>query len=280
MQTLTRPIFVLHPEPRVLELLGGIPGHPYRVEAVADWDRMIAQVRRASPTAVAVVSPFGVGTEADGVSERIRDLLREFPSLTVVAAFEVRPSNGSVLKTLVDWGIADWLDLSREETPAAVVRRLHAVRSRPVLRLLRRALPRGVPSRSRHLLRVAADVVADGGQVPEFAAALKVAERTVPRWCGRADLPAPRRLLAWLRLLMAADLLDDTSRSIESVSRACGFAGAPSLKTSLRNLLNTSVVELRARGAFDTAGAAFARELFDLRETGRDRPGRAQESLH
>jgi transcriptional regulator GlxA family with amidase domain len=131
------------------------------------------------------------------------------------------------------------------------------------------------------LLSVAVEVVAAGGQAPEMAAALGVAERTVPRWCERADLPPPRRLMAWIRLLLAADLLDNSdSHSNESIARATGYAGAQSLKTAMRNLMRMSVRELRARGAFDTVARAFADDLFALREQARAGGKPAKTWLH
>ena len=93
----------------------------------------------------------------------------------------------------------------------------------------------------------------------------------MPRWCRRADLPPPRRLLAWLRLLLAADLLDDPGRSVASIAEACGYASEVSLKAALRQFMGAPPSELRRRGAFDTAARAFAQELFELREAARAR---------
>lgn len=280
MQPVPRSLLLLHPDERLATDLSRVPGLPYRVQRVPDWRTLKEVLGRSTPTTLAVVYPFGTGGADGGLSEELRDLLREFPSATVVAALHVEPTRPGELETLLQWGIADWLDLVREETPAAITRRLRALWVRPVQRLLQRALPRGVPSRARMLLSVAVETVAAGGQAPEMAAALGVTERTVPRWCERADLPPPRRLLAWLRLLLAADLLDDPGRSIESVARATGYAGAQSLKTALRNLLGASARELRARGAFDVVASAFAKELFDLREQARGQGKPAKTWLH
>jgi transcriptional regulator GlxA family with amidase domain len=183
----------------------------------------------------------------------------------------VDPARADLLRTLLEWGVADVVALGREDSPAALARRIRVVQGRAVHRLLRRALPRGVPSRARVLLTKAAETVAAGGQAPELAEALGVNERTVPRWCARADLPPPRRLMAWLRLLMAADLLDDAHRSVASVARACGYSNEVSLKAALRQFMGAPPSELRRMGAFDTAARAFSRELFELREAGRTR---------
>lgn len=270
MQPVPRTLLLLHPDDRLAAELGRIPSLPYRVQRVADWRSLKDLLGRSAPTTLCVVYPFGSAGENGGLSEELHDLLREFPSATVVAALHVDPTRPDALQALLQWGVADWLDLVRENTPAAITRRLRRVWGRPVQRLLGRALPRGVPSRARMLLSAAVEVVAAGGQAPEMAAALGVAERTVPRWCVRADLPPPRRLLAWLRLLLAADLLDHPGRSIESVARATGYAGAQSLKTALRNLIGMSVREMRARGAFQMVAEAFSTELFELREAARD----------
>jgi hypothetical protein len=281
MQPVLRPLLLLHPDEGLATVLSQIPSFPYRVQRVGDWAALGDLLGRSPPTTLAVVYPFGAEGTSEAVSEDLLNLLRRYPSATVVAALHVSPSRPEIIHSLLDWGVADWLDLTREDTPAAIARRLRSVWSHPVQRLLRRALPNGVPSRSRMLLSVAVEVVAAGGQAPEMASALGVAERTVPRWCERADLPPPRRLMAWLRLLLAADLLDDSgSRSIESIARATGYAGAQSLKTGMRNLMRMNVRELRAQGAFETVAHAFANDLFALREQARANGKPARTWLH
>jgi methylphosphotriester-DNA--protein-cysteine methyltransferase len=68
---------------------------------------------------------------------------------------------------------------------------------------------------------------------------------------------------------MAADLLDDQSRPVESIARSVGYASASSFKQSLRSLLKTTPHELRRQAAFDTAAAAFGSELSELRQNRR-----------
>ena len=276
MQTVPRPILLLHSDPALGDLLLRFSGGPYHVQRVPDWAALGRILRGSPPLTLVVVDPWEPGEGAPKLAGDLRDILRGTPGLTVVAALRIPPADAEVVTTLLDWGVADWIDLDREDTPAAVVRRLRTVEARPVERLIARALPRGVPSRSRALLTTAALVVARGGQVPDLAAALGVTTRTVPRWFARADLPAPRRLLAWLRLLIAADLLDDPRRSIESVARGVGYAGAAALKTGLRNILGMTPQELRDRGAFQTVAGEFSDELGSVREASRTRGRRPE----
>lgn len=270
MQTIVRPLLVLHSSTALHQALSQLPGVPYTLQRVSDWNGLCAALRRAPATAVCIVEGVERGERDDVPPDALRRLLTEFPSATVLVALDVQPRHAPLLRTLQDWGIADTIDTVREDTPEALARRLRLVQGRSVRLLLKRALPKGVPSRTRWLLTIAAEVVAVGGAAPQLAEALEVDDRTVPRWCRRADLPPPRTLLAWLRVLLAAELLDDPGRSVESVARACGYATSASLKSSLRNLFGLTPRALREQGAFDFVGAAFAQQLFHLRETARE----------
>ncbi|HYJ78039.1 MAG TPA: helix-turn-helix domain-containing protein [Longimicrobiaceae bacterium] len=269
MQSFVRPLYLLHSSDALRDRLLEAQAGAFRLARVDDW-AALRQALFRSPAAVAVVDPCEPG-RSGAPAAALRDLLAELPSATVLAALEVAPADGALLRTLMAWGVADVIVLGREDTPAALAHRVRAVQGLAVHRLLRRALPRGVPGRARPLLAAAAETVAAGGQAPELAAALGVNERTVPRWFERADLPPPRRLLAWLRLLLAAELLDDPGRTVAAVAQACGYANEASLKAALRQFMGAPPSELRRRGAFATGAAAFADELFRLREAARTR---------
>lgn len=276
MQPVVRPLFLLHGDSALRHALGRIPGQPYALAPVPDWSALRDGLRRAPLTALVVADPLAAGDGGD-LSADLAELLRAYPSATVLAAFPVTPAGAERVLTLGAWGVADVIDLARERTPEALERRLRVVQGRAVQRLLQRALPPTLPGRTRSLLAVAAEVVSRGGQSPELAAALHVTERTVARWCERADLPPARRLLAWMRVLIAAELLDDPGRSLEATARACGYAGAASLKPALRNFLDTTPGELREAGAFQTAVRVFQAEIVGIREEARSRgkPARA-----
>jgi AraC-like DNA-binding protein len=265
MQTVIRSVFVLHPAPefgaRLAEALSGAD----RLVPVADWAALREALRVAPAAAVSVVDPL----DGPVLADELRALLGEFPSATVLAALHVDGARGEALRTLFAWGVADVIVLGREDTAPALVRRLEGVRARTVHRLLTRALPRTIPSRTRALLAVAAETVAAGGQATELADALGVNERTVLRWCTRADLPPPRRLLAWLRLLLASEMLGDSGRTVASIAEASGYANAVSLKAAFRQFVGATPSEARERGAFATVSGAFSSELFRLREASR-----------
>lgn len=270
----SRPVLVTHPDPALHAALREAAGAGQRVLALEGWDALQAALVRVPPTAVAVVDPYGGGA-TDAPDPRLRRLLADFPSAAVVAALPVNERSAAHVGVLAAWGIADVVDLGREDTPPALRLCLERVRGRFAARLLARALPRGTSGRARALLALAADTAASGGGSAELAAAMGTTERTVLRWCRRAELPDPRRLLTWLRVLFAAEMLDDPARTLEQVARACGYSGDAALRNAVRGMLGSPPSALRGRG-FETAAAGFARELFEAREAAHEagRPDR------
>ena len=263
MQSPARQLLLMHDAPGLAAALREAAGDDARVWPVSDWDSLELTLARVPPTAVVFVDPYA-GSPAEP-SPRLHALLRDLRSATVVAVLPVTPATMPHLEVLAGWGVAEVVELGREDTVPALRRRLRLVQARLVSRLLERALPRSTPTRTRALLAVAAGTAAGGGGSTELARALGVTERSVLRWCRRADLPQPRRLLAWLRILLAADMLDDAGRTLSAVAAACGYSSDTALRNALRTFLNASPTALRGT-AFQTAAAGFSRELFELRE--------------
>jgi AraC-like DNA-binding protein len=268
VQRIARPVFLLHTNRRLEQQLRNCIRDPMTLISVSDWGDLSIALSRTSPTALCIVDPRGSGTPTS-VPPTLSNLIQQFPTVAIVAAFRVEVTDAPLLKSLFSAGVADVIDLAREQSDLAIRRRVDEVRSRWAVRLLGRALPPTVPSRARALLTIICEVAADGGQVPDLAAALNIDERTVPRWCDRAGLPQPRRLLVWVRLLLAAELFDTSDRSVDSIARACGYSGAVSLNFSIRSLLDLTPTELRRRGAFENVSERFRAELRAAREAAR-----------
>ncbi|HWK88421.1 MAG TPA: helix-turn-helix domain-containing protein [Longimicrobium sp.] len=238
---------------------------------LSNWDRLRQAVVNSPPAAILIVDPY-VGTgERPSLSPELRTLLWEFPSATVLAALEIRPGRSRDLRTLGEWGVTDIISLAEEDTQEAVYRRLRSVEGRSLQGLLDRTLPQNLSGRGRMLLMTAAEVVSVGGKGRDLARRLHLSERTVLRWCERSGLPAPRRLLAWMRILLAASLLDDPGRTVLSVAGACGYSSDSSLRRALQDFLGIGPSALRREGAFPRAAGGFLEDLARSRGLARDR---------
>lgn len=266
------PLLVLHSNGAFGEHLRRVSTRGFHCSFLAGWDALRRAIMQSPPAAIVVVDPYADSVRADPrLSLELRALLWEFPSATVLAALEIRPGRARDLRTLGEWGVTDVISLVEDDTHEAIYRRLRAVEGRSLQTLLDRMLPPLLSGRTRMLIMTAAEVVAAGGKARELARRLHLSERTVLRWADRGGLPPPRRLLAWMRILLAASLLDDPGRSVLSVAHACGYASDSSLRRAMQDFLSAGPTALRRSGALSTASEAFLDELSRTRGAARDR---------
>jgi AraC-like DNA-binding protein len=269
-QPIYRPLFLLTASEELEANLRQVVKRPFSVQRVSDWTSLKELLSSAPQTAVCFADPLvSIGTKG-GLAEGLREIGRLYPLVAIVACVRVAACSADVLTTLHDWGVAELLDIEKELSPAAVSRRLSLVKTVWAQRLFKRALPRTLSARGRTLLHAVAEVAAEGGYVSELGELLGVYRGTVTRWCAAAGVPEPRRMFSWVKLLLAADLLDgDPQRSIENVARVCGFSSAASLKSSTKAFTGHSPSDLRAAGAFETVAGLARLEFRATREAAR-----------
>lgn len=265
-------LLVLHAEPPVRERIRR--ACPAQVQAcfVSDWDALRSIIENQVVRAVVVVDPYHGTAPGRALSPELRALLADFPSLPVLALVDTGPARYRDICELGAWGVADVISLEQESTPAAIAERLRSASGWMLRLLVERVMPESISARGRMVLLTASEVASEGGGAEELACALFVTGRTLHRWCADAGLPAPRRLMLWMRVLLATELLDDPGRTISGVALACGYASDNALRTALAGTLGQSVTELRRNGAFTAAAAAFGDELRAQKDTlGRNR---------
>jgi len=266
MQPIPSPLLVLHEDGVLLNRLGTLASQRgYDLRTAGDWDSLITAARSAPASALLVVDPYLDVPGRAQPSPQLTRLLDELPSLAVTAAMHVEPGRSDDLRRMGSLGVVQVIDLEEESGLEGVEQRLSAARGRPLRALMDRALPESTSGAARAILAAATSVVAHGGQGQDLADALDVTLRTVSRWCRRAALPPPKRLLAWMRILLAAELLDDPGRRITEVAAACGYAADSSLRHTLRTFIGMTPTELRQRGAFEVCSRLFVEALAEAR---------------
>ena len=262
-----RPVILLTSSDGVEATLRQSLHPPFMLTRVQNWAELRDTLSDATPSALCLLDGM-IGDDGDrGLSESLREATREFPHIPFVACLEIDPTRCSEsLVALQDWGISEVLDFRRERSVGAIKRRLASVKNAWAHRIFESVLPPALSTRGTVLLSAAAGVAAEGGHVPELAERLGIDERTVPRWCAAAGVPNARRLLAWIRLLFAADLLDRSSHSFEFIARHAGYASAASLKSTTKQFTRLTPTELRLRGAFLIVADLFRAELREARD--------------
>lgn len=266
MQSIPSPLLVLHRDAGLRARLVSVASERgFELRMIGDWMQLAEAARSAPASALLVVDPHeGVADEAQIAPELAR-LLDDLPSLSITAALPVAPGSQETVRRLAGIGVVQVIDLTEEATPDAVGQRLAAARGRPLRALMDRALPDSTSGAARAILAAATSIVAEGGQGQDLADSLNVTPRTVSRWCRRAALPPPKRLLAWMRILLAAELLDDPGRRITEVATACGYAADSSLRHTLRTFVGMTPTELRHHGAFAVSSRLFLEALAEAR---------------
>jgi AraC-like DNA-binding protein len=256
MSVITRPLVVMHGDPRFQARIRQAAGREFRYSAAASWAELTTTLRATSPVSLVVVDPYHGSGARHTLASQLRPLVTDFPTMSVLAAVEIRLEVFADLRTLGEWGIAEVISLA-EDNIVALSRLLLSVRFRPLQSLLLTLLPEDLSGRARAILSAAAEVAALGGQSTALARRLHVSMRTLLRWCDAAELPPPRQIMAWMRLLLAAELLEDPDRSVESVAMACGYAADSGLRRALRDFMDTNPRALRRAGALATASRSF-----------------------
>jgi hypothetical protein len=226
------------------------------------WDDLIAAAREADPSTVIVTASFQDGSDPGA---RLGELIRAAAGvIPVVAAIPFQSGYESHAQALLGHGVTDIADVELDVTPDAMLPRLRAVHGQPLKRLLEPALSRFTPVNTRTLIYAAAEVAVDRGTAVDLAAVFQSTERTISGWCARAALPPPRRLLAWMRLVLALSLLKSPRRSVAKAAMGAGYSFDHSLRRAVRDLLGGSAPprERTITEALDV----FAAELRSLKE--------------
>jgi hypothetical protein len=254
----------------LLVLGSGVPdpllgvGQPFTVKRVRDWAELFESLVREHPGSVALVDPKHGGSEPQ---VRFWELLERFPSATVVPVVHAGPEDVGHLRAMLTAGVSEIINVALDDV-AVARRRLRGAHARPFKRKLEGFVTRFVSADARVLLAAAAEVAVGGGGAGDLAGKFTVHPRTLVQWCARTALPEPRRLQAWMRVLLASQLLDDPGRTMWDVAVACGYTTDRSLRRVIRGLLKVDldVRVLRRAGVFSTAIHGFNEELRNLRE--------------
>ena len=269
-----RPLLLLAAEPAFRATVLAAAGRDFVLHPVGSWEELASRLS-ASPLGTVVLADLCAGScTARAPAARLRDLLREFPWATVVAVVDGARNTPAELLTLGEWGVAEVV--SRGDDAEGIACVLREVRGRPLQCMVSDCLGAGTDERIRRIVAAAVDVASLGGRGSDLARVLHVSTRTLLRWCSQAGLPPPRHLLAWVRVLFAARMLDDRRRSVECVARACGYASGAGLGRAVREFLGVSTRALRTGGAMAIAERAFRSALGVRRAPGgrrEDEPG-------
>lgn len=257
------PFHLLHPEGPFVDRLQRLLGERFDLRIHGSWEPLLRDMHSAPPFTMVVVDPHMGREELIGPAPELQRLLEEHPLAIVIAALYADAGDPRTAHTLRKWGVTEIIEADDGVTDSLIRRSLRTARVGPLRDLVNGPLSVPRPGRARMILRAAVDGLSTGvpQRPPQLADDLGVTSETLLRWCNSSGLPTPRRLLIWVRTLMAASLLDDPGQTQFEAAWISGYNSDNALANALRRVVPLTPGELRRRGAFRTLSQAFLDEV-------------------
>ncbi len=191
--------------------------------------------------------------------------LRAFPTVPAVALVSQRdPAATEVLLRLGASGVRQVVDVT---SPAGWAR-LRDVVGRPATPAVARvqgavlAVLAEAPPDARLFMEAMLRLAPHTPTVRQLARKLDVRAGTLLTRFARAGLPSPKNYLAGMRLVFAAELLEEPGRTVAEVALRLEYSSPQSFGRHLRTLLGITPSEFRTRLPFPAALDRFVAQLF------------------
>jgi AraC-like DNA-binding protein len=242
-QSLQAPVVtVLDPEERArVDAAGEGLYHTIHRETIAD---AIQDLKRRRVGAVLL----GVVRCGQQLDRRVAAVVREFPTVPTVALLGAEPPSADALLRLGNAGITRLVDV-RVPAGWSQLRRIlvsEAMRDadRTALARIREEL-HPVPEDTWLFFEALFAASERSGTVQALSVRMQLLPSTLMSRFFRARLPAPKRYLAYARLLRAARLFEDAGHSIADVANALDFSSPQSFGRHILTFLGVSAGEFR-----------------------------------
>lgn len=191
---------------------------------------------------------LGVVRCGQQLDRRVASVVREFPSVPTVALLGTQPPTAEALLRIGNAGVTRLVDV-RIPAGWSQLRRIMASEAA-------RSADRMALARIREeLAPIAEDTWAFfealfaasqyNGTIQALSLELQLLPSTLMSRFFRAKLPAPKRYLAYARLLRAARLFEDAGHSVSDVANALEFSSPQSFSRHVQCVLGVSATEFR-----------------------------------
>jgi AraC-like DNA-binding protein len=234
------------------------PGSPAEIDFFERVSDLLASLARRRASAVIVQARDRDGTRTE---EAVRAIRAGYPSVSVIAYLPTSGACSADILALARAGVHELVLRGVDDVGVALRAALASAARRSIAeRVLREVAPFVAPG-AVAVLRYCLEHAADAPTVVEVARALGVHRKTLVNRMCMAALPPPRALLAWCRLLLAADVLEDYARPVEQVALALDFPSGTAFRNMLRRYTGLGPRDVRENGGLVCVLHAFKRTL-------------------
>lgn len=224
------------------------------LEPFTDLGLLSEAIRGGGLSATVVVVDLATFDRAEAALRRIHAAFAAHP---LVAYYDPRGLTPRHILTLAQSGITDLVQLDVDDSKLLFGRILDSATRVSQAQTLAERLKKDVPLPMRSVFLYALEHAGQRMDVPELAASLGLSRRTLAWRMNQNGLPSPRVFLTWCRLLVAALLLDERGRTLDSVADQLDFSGGHSLGAVFFRYMGCGISSLRENGVLDEVVAAF-----------------------
>ncbi|MBI1808378.1 MAG: helix-turn-helix domain-containing protein [Gemmatimonadetes bacterium] len=197
---------------------------------------------------------------------RMAAMVREFPRIPAVALLSAAggAQSAEAVLALGNCGVRSLVDVREPSGWDRLRELLGAEASRDVDRLMSASLRADLDGVSEDCWRFFEVLFSSDGHVAtvrQLARRLHVLPSTLMSRFFRARLPAPKRYLAYARLIRAARLFENPGLSVADVANHLDYSSPQSFGRHVRTLLRMTAGEFRARYSGELMGERFRQDL-------------------
>lgn len=233
----------------------------YRFVPCDDWTSLTRACERG-PINVVV---FDLYVDGRADFERVRQLRVRVPRAALVAYVDLTRERARDMFDAGRCGIDVLIVADESDSPAQLGALLDQAEARSVSSLLRPHLA-GLRSVVRDAVMLSVTRAHERLTPDGLARMIAVSRRLLSKRLEGAQLPPPHQLLTWGRLVVAASMLEDGSRSADGVASALDFPSGSAFRNTCQRYLGCTPHQIRLRG-----GAAWViQELLVTRDRRRD----------
>jgi len=191
----------------------------------------------------------------------VRTIREGFPSVPVVAYCALSPDSSREILALARAGVNDLILRGVDDVGVALRSVIATAQEHCGAKHVLEAITPLVPPSVVPFLRYCLEHARQAVTVADAAAALGVHRKTLVDRLATAQLPTPSAMIAWCRLTLAAQMLEDPARSVEQVALLLDFSSAASLRNMLKRYTGLSPREVRENGGLRCVLHAFRQTL-------------------
>ena len=241
-------------QPRLRAALGALT----ELVPFSDVGALCDCVRTGTVSATVV---FVDASTIDVAETALRRVRANFPVQPLIAYYNGRGLTSRHLIAVVQTGVTEVVQLDIDDSRLNLARILKYASRVTHAQTLADMLKNDVPEGLHSLFLFSLEHAGRRLEVTELAATVGLSKRTLSWRMAQYGAPSPRLFLTWCRLLVAALLLNDSGRTLDSVADQLNFSGGHSLGAVFFRCMDKGVIELRKAGVLDQVVAAFREQM-------------------